>query len=137
MFPEMKKIEKQRVKDEKKKQVKASDVVQEKQNDLKTNEETENDEDEMEKKDKTIDVDGEIQNDVTKNKTEKEEERIEEQTISCDSIEVNEGKENPEKDAKDVEMSPKNIEKKPTFAARISGFFRSLLCIKGQKKSKD
>ncbi|XP_063425546.1 uncharacterized protein LOC134709312 isoform X1 [Mytilus trossulus] len=130
---EMKKIERERVRDEKKKQLQDSDVVQEKLNDLetvKTNGETDNDEDEMKKKDQTIDVDSETQNYVTKNKTEKE-------TIICESTEKNEEKENPEKDAKAIEMDPKNAGKKTTFAARISGFFRSLSCIKGQKKSKD
>ncbi|CAG2250804.1 unnamed protein product [Mytilus edulis] len=145
---EMKKIEKKRVKDEKKKVFQASDVAQEKQNDLttdktididgeqqngfrkvKANEETENDEDEMKKTDQTIDVE--------KNKTETDTERIEEQTISCDGIGKNEVKENFEKDTKDIKTSTNNAEKKTTFAARISGFFRSLLCIKGQKKSKD
>ncbi|CAC5414954.1 unnamed protein product [Mytilus coruscus] len=138
---EMKKIEKERVKDEKKKQVQAIDVVQEKQNGfkiVKTNEETENDKNEKKKKDQTIDVDGETQNYVTKNKTKKEEERIAEQIISCDSIEKNEGNENPQKDAKDIQpMSTNNAGKKTTFVARISGFFRSLSCIKGLKKSKE
>ncbi|VDI72261.1 Hypothetical predicted protein [Mytilus galloprovincialis] len=152
---EMKKIEKKRIKDEKKKVFQAIDVVQDKQNDLttrkmktikrktididgeqqngfkivKANEETENDEDERKTTDQTIDVE--------KNKTEKDTEVTEEQTISCDSIGNNEVKENFEKDAKDIKMSTNNAEKKTTFAARICGFFRSLLCIKGQKKSKD
>ncbi|CAG2240857.1 unnamed protein product [Mytilus edulis] len=152
----MKKIEKKRVKDEKKKVFQAIGVVQNKQNDLttvktneddknktididgeqqngskivKANEETENDEDERKTTDQTIDVE--------KNKTEKETEVTEEQTISCDSIGNNEVKENSEKDAKDIKMSTKNAGKKTTFAARISGFFRSLSCIKKQKKNKD
>ncbi|XP_071168582.1 DNA ligase 1-like [Mytilus edulis] len=152
---EMKKIEKKREKDEKKKVFQAFDVVQDKQNDLtvktneddknktididgeqqncskivKANEETENDEDERKTTDQTIDVE--------KNRTEKDTEVTEEQTISCDSIGNNEVKENSEKDAKDIKMSTKNAGKKTTFAARISGFFRSLSCIKKQKKNKD
>ncbi|XP_076099732.1 uncharacterized protein LOC143069137 isoform X1 [Mytilus galloprovincialis] len=160
---EMKKIEKKRVKDEKKKIFQAIDVAQEKPNDLttvRTNEETMINEDD--KKNKTIDIDGEQQNsfrkvkaneetehdedemkktdqtiDVEKIKTETDTERIEEQTISCDGIGKNEVKENFEKDAKDIKTSTNNAEKKTTFVARISGFLRSLLCIKGQKKSKD
>ncbi|CAG2245075.1 unnamed protein product [Mytilus edulis] len=131
---EMRKIEKERLKDEKKKLVQAIDVAQEKQNDLKiviTNEETEKNGEENKKTDQTINVNGEKQNDSQKT----EAGLIKEKKTSMDVIEMNERKENGKKDAKDIEMN--NVGKKPTFAARISGFFRSLSCIKGQKKSKD
>ncbi|VDI36380.1 Hypothetical predicted protein [Mytilus galloprovincialis] len=129
---EMRKIEKERRKDEKKKQVQAIDRVQENQNDLKivkTNEETEKNEDEGKKTDQTINVDGGKQNDSEK--TKKEAGIIKEKKNNFDVIE------RKEKEAKDIEMSTNNAGKTTTFAARISGFFRSLSCIKGQKKSKD
>ena len=138
IFTEIKKIEKERLKDEKKKQVQAIDVVQENQNDLKivkTNEETEENEGENKKKDQTINVDGEKQNDLEE--TKKETGMNKEKKINCGVIEKNEREENHQKDAKDIEISTNNAGKKPTFAARISGFFRSLSCIKGQKKSND
>ncbi|VDI70853.1 Hypothetical predicted protein [Mytilus galloprovincialis] len=135
---EMKKIEIERVKDEKKKLVQAIDVAKEKQNDskiVKTNEETEKNEDENMYKDQTINVDGGKQNDSEN--TQKEAGTIEERKANCDVIEKDERKENDKKDAKDIEISTNNPIKKTTFAARISGFFRSLSCIKGEKKSKD
>ncbi|XP_076095759.1 uncharacterized protein LOC143066833 [Mytilus galloprovincialis] len=135
---EMRKIEKERSKDEKKKLIQAIDDAQEKQNDLKiviTNEETEKNGEENKKTDQTINVDGETQNDSQKKQTEAG--LIKEKRTSCDVIEMNERKENGKKDAKDIEMNTNNVGKKTTFAARISGFFRSLSCIKRQKKSKD
>ncbi|CAG2187402.1 unnamed protein product [Mytilus edulis] len=135
---EMKKIEIERVKDEKKKLVQAIDVAKEKQNDskiVKTNEETEKNEDENMNKDQTINVDGGKQNDSEN--TQKEAGTIKERKTNCDVIEKDERKENDKKDAKDIEISTNNPIKKTTFAARISGFFRSLSCIKGEKKSKD
>ncbi|XP_076095757.1 uncharacterized protein LOC143066831 [Mytilus galloprovincialis] len=132
---EMRKIEKERLKDEKKKLVHAIDAVQEKQNDLKivnTNEETEKDGDENKKKDQTINVDGETQNGSENTQTASG--MIKEKKNNYDVIAKDERKEN---DKKDIESSTNNPIKKTTFAARISGFFRSLSCIKGQKKSKD
>ncbi|CAG2245076.1 unnamed protein product [Mytilus edulis] len=128
----------ERLKDEKKKLVQAIDVAQEKQNDLKiviTNEETEKNGEENKKTDQTINVDGEKQNDSQKTQTEAG--LIKEKKTNCDVIEMNERKENGKKDAKDIEMNTNNVGKKTTFAARISGFFRSLSCIKRQKKSED
>ncbi|CAG2213149.1 unnamed protein product [Mytilus edulis] len=102
---------------------------------VKTNEETEKNEGENKKKDQTINVDGEKQNDLEE--TKKETGMNKEKKINCGVIEKNEREENHQKDAKDIEISTNNAGKKPTFAARISGFFRSLSCIKGQKKSND
>ncbi|XP_063427193.1 uncharacterized protein LOC134710731 [Mytilus trossulus] len=132
---EIKKIEKKRLKDEKKKQVQAIDVVQENQNDFEivnTNEEKEKNEEKNMNKDQTINVDGEAQNDLEK--TQKEAGVIKEKKSYCDDIEMNERK---EKDAKDFKISSNNAGKKTSFTARISGFFRSLSCIKRQKKTND